>query len=89
MNGLGSHRVLPDFGMRNASYGGGANLLRTMIAGTPLEQKWVLQGRLCGQWAVDLEEKWESTKTARAGRKCAVDLEDVIWVDSEGGNHTA
>jgi len=29
-----------------------------MITDTPFEQKWVLQGRLCGQWAVDLKEKW-------------------------------
>lgn len=59
-------------------------MLRTMITDTPFEQRWVLQGRLCGQWAVDLKEKWESTRSERAGRRCAVDLEDVICVDSKG-----
>lgn len=59
-------------------------MLRTMITDTPFEQKWVLQGRLCGQWAVDLKEKWESTNSTRVGRKCTVDLEDVICVDSKG-----
>jgi outer membrane protein TolC len=27
-------------------------MLRTMITDTPFEQRWVVQGRLCGQWAV-------------------------------------
>lgn len=59
-------------------------MLRTMIADTPFEQKWVLQGRLCGQWAEDLKEKWESSRSARKGRRCAIDLEDVTYVDSKG-----
>ena len=59
-------------------------MLRTMITDTPFGQKWVLQGRLCGVWALDLQEKWLSTRSAREGRKCAVDLEDVIFVDAKG-----
>jgi anti-anti-sigma regulatory factor len=59
-------------------------VLRTMITDTPFEQKWVLQGRLCGVWAMDLQEKWLSTRSMREGRKCAVDLEDVIFVDGKG-----
>ena len=59
-------------------------MLRTMITDTPFEQRWVLQGRLCGQWAGDLKEKWEGSRSAREGRKCAVDLEDVISVDNAG-----
>jgi len=55
-----------------------------MITDTPFEQKWVLQGRLCGVWALDLQEKWLSTKSTREGRKCAVDLEDVVSVDGNG-----
>jgi hypothetical protein len=55
-----------------------------MITDTPFEQKWVLQGRLCGQWAIDLRQRWESAKSERAGRRCAVDLEDVISVDHHG-----
>jgi hypothetical protein len=55
-----------------------------MITDTPFEQKWILQGRLCGVWAQDLQEKWLSTRSAREGRKCAIDLEDVIFVDVKG-----
>jgi hypothetical protein len=59
-------------------------VLRTMITDTPFEQKWVLQGRLCGVWALDLQEKWLSTRSTREGRRCAIDLEDVISVDGNG-----
>jgi len=61
-------------------------MLRTMITETPFEQKWVLQGRLCRQWAADLKERWDSMRSTREGRKCTIDLEDVISVDSEGEN---
>jgi ABC-type transporter Mla MlaB component len=59
-------------------------MLRTMIADEPFGQRWVLQGRLCGQWATDLKEKWETMKSAREGRGCRVDLEGVTSVDDEG-----
>jgi anti-anti-sigma regulatory factor len=59
-------------------------MLRTMITDTPFEQRWVLQGRLSKQWATDLKERWESTRSTRIGRKCTVDLEDVISVDTQG-----
>jgi hypothetical protein len=55
-----------------------------MISDTPFEQRWVLQGRLCGQWAEDLKEQWQSSRSTREGRRCAVDLEDVISVDEKG-----
>jgi anti-anti-sigma regulatory factor len=61
-------------------------MLRTMISDAPFEQKWVLQGRLCGQWAADLKERWEETRKARQGRRCVVDLEDVTSVDGAGEN---
>src|SRR5580658_10468050 len=59
-------------------------MLRTMITDTPFEQKWVLQGRLCKQWAADLKERWESTRITREGRKCTIDLKDVISLDAVG-----
>lgn len=59
-------------------------MLRTMITETPFEQTWTLQGRLCSQWAVDLMEKWNQNRSSRAGRKCVVDLQDVISVDRIG-----
>src|ERR1700691_372487 len=59
-------------------------MLRTMISDTAFEQRWVLQGRLCDQWAADLKESWHNTRSTREGRVCTIDLEDVICVDAEG-----
>ena len=59
-------------------------MFRTMITETPFQQKWVLQGRLCGRWAEDLKQEWERTRDSRKGRQCAIDLEDVAFVDGEG-----
>jgi len=59
-------------------------MLRTMISDTPFEQTWVLQGRLCGQWAVDLQRRWKAARNERQGRKCIVNLEDVTYMDSDG-----
>jgi len=55
-----------------------------MITEGPFEQKWVLQGRLRGQWAIDLKDRWAETRSSRAGRACVVDLGDVISVDQAG-----
>lgn len=59
-------------------------MLRIMITDTAFEQKWVLQGKLCGKWAENLQEQWEQTRSTRRGRRCAIDLEDVISVDDTG-----
>jgi len=59
-------------------------MLRTMIAEGPFEQKWILQGRLCGAWAADVKERWERTRGTRTGCRCIVDLEDVTSVDEVG-----
>ena len=61
-------------------------MLRTTITDAPSEQKWTLQGHLRGQWAADLSRRWDETRNNRAGRKCTVDLEDVISVDETGEN---
>ena len=59
-------------------------MLRTMITDGPFEQKWVLQGRLCGQWAIDFNQRWQDSRSSRNGRTCIVDLEDVVCVDRDG-----
>jgi anti-anti-sigma regulatory factor len=59
-------------------------MLRTMITDTPFEQMWVLQGRLCGQSAADLKQRWDEARNERQGRNCVVNLEDVTCVDGAG-----
>ena len=61
-------------------------MLRIMITEGPFEQKWTLQGKLVGQWAADLRQKWADTRSLRTGRNCVVDLEDVSTVDQTGEN---
>lgn len=59
-------------------------MLRTMITETPFLQKWVLQGRLSSEWAVELKQKWTEMVNTRQGRTCVVDISDVISMDSNG-----
>ena len=59
-------------------------MLRAIINETQSEQRWILQGKLCKRWAAELKEQWESTRSARIGKACFVDLEDVSSVDPEG-----
>lgn len=59
-------------------------MLRAMTTDTPFEQRWVLQGRLCGEWAADLAQQWEKTRSTRQGRRCIVDVDDVVSVDDKG-----
>jgi ABC-type transporter Mla MlaB component len=59
-------------------------MLRTMIAEAAFEQRWTIQGRLVGQYALDLKQHWEQNRTRCSSRKCVVDLEDVASVDSIG-----
>lgn len=55
-----------------------------MITETAFEQTWTLQGRLSGQWAADLIQMWQESRGTRVGRRCVVNLEDVISVDRQG-----
>lgn len=59
-------------------------MLRAMITDTPFEQRWVLQGRLCGEWATDVAQQWATTRSTRQGRRCVVDVDDVVSVDEKG-----
>lgn len=55
-----------------------------MITDAPFLQKWVLQGRLCNEWAIELQQKWAEMASTRQGRKCVVDISDVTSVDARG-----
>jgi hypothetical protein len=38
------------------------------------------------QWAADLMERWESTRSMRKGRRGTIAWEDVISVDAQGAD---
>ena len=59
-------------------------MLRVTILETSTEQKFVLEGKLTEPWVSDLESAWNSTREARRGRMCIVDLRDITLVDESG-----
>jgi ABC-type transporter Mla MlaB component len=59
-------------------------MLRITITETPTEQRWVLQGRLTEPWIAELRSTWKRTRSARRGRTCVVDLNDVTSIDRSG-----
>lgn len=59
-------------------------MLKITVTDSPLEQRWILYGRLTGPWASELESNWSKTRGARQGRRCIVDLENVTFIDQDG-----
>lgn len=59
-------------------------MLRITISEEGPIQKWVLQGWLIGPWVSELNSTWRDTQPTRAGRRCIVDLRDLVFVDPAG-----
>lgn len=48
------------------------------------EQRWSVQGRLVGQWAVELRSAWREARRSRDTRRCIIELNDVTFIDLSG-----
>jgi hypothetical protein len=59
-------------------------VLRITINDEPMEQRWILQGRLSGPWVAQLKLNWEKSHGPNGNRKCVVDVSDVTFVDLHG-----
>jgi ABC-type transporter Mla MlaB component len=59
-------------------------VLRINVTDSPHEQRWSLQGRLCGQWVVELWSTWMAVRNEGDHRKCLVDLNEVTFIDRSG-----
>jgi hypothetical protein len=59
-------------------------MLKITVTETPTEQRWVLEGRLTRLWVAALRLHWRKTRSARQGRTCIVDLNDVTGIDQHG-----
>jgi len=59
-------------------------MLKITVTETPTEQRWVLEGRLTHPWVAALRLHWWETRSARQGRTCIVDLNDVTGIDQHG-----
>ncbi len=59
-------------------------MLRIVISNEPVEQRWILQGRLTAPWVAELETAWNKSQSEHDPRKCVVDLTDVTRIDEHG-----
>ena len=57
-------------------------MLRITVMDNEFEQRWILQGRLIGEWAAELETAWKNRR--QNARRWIVDLSDVTLVDKCG-----
>jgi len=58
-------------------------MLRIMITDNPVEQRWILQGRLVAPWIAELETSWKK-RIRHEMRRCVVDLTEVTVIDKRG-----
>ena len=59
-------------------------MLKITIADLSNEQRWVLQGRLVGQWAAEFKSRWTEARHAGDTRRCIVELIEVTSIDRIG-----
>ena len=59
-------------------------MLKITVVDSPDEQRWLLQGRLAGQWVDALAASWETDRHKGDQRRCLVDLTDVTFIDRKG-----
>jgi hypothetical protein len=60
------------------------DVLKITRTETPVEEKWILQGRLVGLWVSELRRCWKKTHRADNNLKCIVDLNEVTFIDAKG-----
>jgi hypothetical protein len=60
------------------------DVLKITRTETPVEERWILQGRLVGLWVSELRRCWKTTHRADNNLKCIVDLNEVTFIDEKG-----
>ena len=58
-------------------------MLRITTTDSPIEQRWILQGRLVEPWIAELETGWKK-RGRNDMRRCVVDLTEVTLIDKRG-----
>lgn len=59
-------------------------MLKITRTETPVEEKWILQGRLVGLWVSELRRTWKEAHRTDVKLKCIVDLNEVTFIDKNG-----
>src|SRR5690349_12105280 len=61
-------------------------MLRITIHDSSTGTTFQLEGKLAGVWVGELEQCWITATSALQGRRMAVDLTQVSFIDAEGKN---
>jgi len=59
-------------------------VLKITITDWPDEQRWSVQGRLVGRWAVELRSAWREPRRGGDTRRCVIELVGVTFIDRSG-----
>jgi RND family efflux transporter MFP subunit len=59
-------------------------MLKITFSETPVEERWILHGRLIHPWVQELRTCWEKNHRAGARRACIVELNEVTFIDKSG-----
>jgi len=67
-----------------ASKGTGSGMLRITVQDGPEALTFLVEGKLVGQWANELERSWRDAAYIRGHRALIVDLTETLFIDGEG-----
>jgi outer membrane protein TolC len=59
-------------------------MLKISFSETPVEEKWILEGRLSGAWVRELRASWKKNHQTDKKRACIVNLNEVTFIDKAG-----
>jgi hypothetical protein len=59
-------------------------MMRITVVESPIEEKWILQGQLTGDFASELSASWRASLDRGSDRIRVVDLSDVTVIDKRG-----
>src|SRR5580658_2007008 len=59
-------------------------MLKITVHDGPEALTFVVEGKLVGAWARELEQSWQTAASIRGGKMLSVDLSEVLFIDEEG-----
>ncbi len=59
-------------------------MLKITLHDGPKALTFVVEGKLIGAWARELEQSWQTARSIHGGKALFVDLSDVLFIDEEG-----
>ena len=59
-------------------------MLRITVQDSPAALTFLVEGKLVGAWAKELEQSWREAAPVRGNRALIVDLTEALFIDGEG-----